>query len=182
MAETTTKLPIKTTDKQHETTAAPKVREWHPFEALRKQVDHLFEDFDKGVLPSPFTRSMFDAEPFWRREISWSGIPAVDIVERDKEYEITAELPGINESNIEVKLSNGMLSISGEKKEEREETKKGCHLSERHYGAFDRTFRIPEGVDTDKIEAHFKKGVLSVSLPKNGETQNSSKKIVIKSN
>ncbi|WP_029919697.1 Hsp20/alpha crystallin family protein [Nevskia soli] len=183
MAETATKLPIKTQDKSKEAAVpAGKSREWHPFEALRKQVDHLFEDFDKGFLPNTFTRPLFDIEPFWRREFTLNAIPAIDIVEHDKDFQITAELPGMDESNIEVKLSNGMLSITGEKKEEKEENKKNYHLSERHYGAFERSFRLPESVEADKIEAHFKDGVLTVSLPKDGEAQKSAKKIAIKTN
>ena len=107
-------------------------------------------------------------------------LPAVDVAEKDKEYEITAELPGMDESNIEVKLSNGMLTITGEKKEEKEEKKKDYYLSERRYGSFERSFQLPEGVDADKIEAKFTKGVLKVVLPKTAEAQKSVKKIAVK--
>ena len=123
---------------------------------------------------------MFDVEPFWRRELSFSGTPAVDITESDKAYEITAELPGLDEKNIEVKLANGSLTIKGAKQEEKEEKEKDYYLHERLFGSFGRSFRVPEGVDTSKIEATFNKGVLTVKLPKSAEAQKAEKKIEIK--
>jgi HSP20 family protein len=93
--------------------------------------------------------------------------------------EITAELPGLDQSNIELKLSNGMLTIKGEKKQEIEE-KKNSYLSERHYGAFGRSFQVPQDVDKAKIEASFSKGLLTVTLPKSAEAQKSAKSIAIK--
>jgi HSP20 family protein len=122
---------------------------------------------------------VFDIEPFWRGEISWGKAPAVDVVEKDKAYEITAELPGMEEKDIEVKFADGVLSVTGEKKEEKEEKKKDWYLSERRYGSFQRAFRVPEGVDADKIEATFKNGVLTVSLPKSPEAIKREKKIPI---
>jgi HSP20 family protein len=105
---------------------------------------------------------------------------AVDIVEKDNAYEVTAELPGMDEKNIEVKLDNGGLTIKGEKQEEKEEKRKGYHLQERRFGSFERYFAVPEGVDTDKIEASFKKGLLTVTLPKKPEAQKPAKKIDVK--
>jgi HSP20 family protein len=93
---------------------------------------------------------------------------------------VTAELPGMDEKNIEVKVSNGDLLIKGEKEEEKEEKKKDYYLQERHFGSFERRFRVPEGVDADKIEASFKKGVLTVTLPKTAEAQKAEKKIAVK--
>lgn len=106
--------------------------------------------------------------------------PAIDLAEKDKEYEITAELPGLDEKDVEIKLSNHSLTIKGEKKEEREEKQKDYYLSERRYGSFHRSFQLPEGVDADKIEATFAKGVLTVRLPKTVEAQKAEKKISIK--
>jgi HSP20 family protein len=80
----------------------------------------------------------------------------VDINESEKVYEISAELPGLDEKDIEVKLSHGGLMIKGEKREEREEKKKDCYLHERHFGPFERNFRLPDEVDADKIEASFR--------------------------
>ena len=114
----------------------------------------------------PSRRVGFGMEPFWRGEVAWGGAaPVVDVVEKDKEYEITAELPGLDEKNIEVKLSDDVLTIKGEKKEEKEEKQKDYYLSERRYGSFQRSFRLPDGVDAEKIEARFKNGVLTLSLP-----------------
>ena len=153
--------------------------EWRPFEGLRREIDRLFEDFQWGSFRSPFGRSLFDVEPFWRGEISWGKAPAVDVVEKEKAYEIAAELPGLAESDIDVKFSDGVLSIKGEKKEEKEEKKKDSYLSERRYGSFQRSFRVPDGIDTDKIAANFKNGVLTVTLPKTPEAVKSEKKIPI---
>ena len=124
--------------------------------------------------------SLFDFEPLWRREAVWEAAPAVDIAESEKAYEITAELPGMDEKNVEVKVANGNLTIKGEKQEEKEEKKKDYYLHERHFGSFERSFEIPEGVDADKIEAKFKKGVLTVTLPKKPEAQKPAKKIEVK--
>lgn len=178
MAEAVTKLPVKTEGKPEE--RAPAVHSWRPFESLRREIDRLFEDFDPGLWRSPFRRSMFSAEPFWRREVSWAGVPAVDITETEKTYEVMAELPGMDEKNVEVKVSNGNLTIKGEKRDEKEEKKKDYYLNERHFGSFERQFRVPEGVDVDKIEASFKKGVLTVTLPKRPEAQKPEKKINVK--
>jgi len=89
-------------------------------------------------------------------------------------------LPGIDEKDVEVKLSNGTLTIRGEKKEDREERERDYYLSERRYGSFTRSFHVPEGGDTTRIEAAFAKGVLTVTLPKTSEAQNSEKKIAVK--
>lgn len=82
-------------------------------------------------------------------------------------YEVTVELPGILEKDIAVKFADGTLTISAEKHEDREEKKANYFLSERHYGTFERSFRVADGVEADKVEANFKNGVLKVMLPKN---------------
>jgi HSP20 family protein len=109
-----------------------------------------------------------------------TAVPAVDVAESEKGYEITAELPGMDEKNIEVKLVNGTLTIKGEKQEEKEEKKKDYYLNERRFGSFERSFAVPESVDEAKIEAAFKKGVLTVTLPKKAEAQTPAKKIEVK--
>ena len=173
MAEAT-KLPVKTEERK-----TPGFATWRPFETLRHEIDRLFEDFDDGMWRSRFGRPMFDLQPFWSRGSTWTAVPAVDIAETDKAYEITAELAGMDEKNIEVKFADGVLTIRGEKKDEKEEKKKDYYLSERRYGSFQRSFAVPDGVDTDKIEAHFKNGVLTVTLPKTVQAQKSEKKIAI---
>ncbi len=169
--------PAKAEAKPVEARATPEP--WRPFETLRREVDRLFDEFDRGSWPFSLRRSLFDVEPFWRRAAPWGTLPAIDIQETDKGYEIAAELPGITEKDVEVKVSDDMLTISGEKKETKEEKREGSYLSERRYGAFERSFRIPDGVDADKIAASFAKGVLTVTLPKKAEAQKPVKKIAI---
>jgi HSP20 family protein len=178
MAEAATKLPVNTAETKAGRPAAP--AEWRPFESLRREVDRLFDEFNVRSWHTPFGRTAFDVEPFWRGAISWGRAPAVDIVDKEKLYEIVAELPGMDESNIDVKFSDGTLTIKGEKKEEKEEKKKDYYLSERHFGSFQRSFHVPNGVDADKIEANFKNGVLTVTLPKTAEAAKSEKTIAIK--
>jgi HSP20 family protein len=123
---------------------------------------------------------MFGMEPFGRRELTWGRAPVVDVAERENEYEITAELPGMEEKDIELTVSDDVLKIRGERKEEKEEKNKDYHISERRYGSYQRSFRLPEGVDDSKIEAKFKNGLLTVTLPKTAEAQKKSKKIEVK--
>lgn len=175
MAEAATKLPVKMTGKEAAKPAAPSG--WHPLETLQKEVDRLFRDFNRAW---PLSRSAVDFEPLWQMDVNWGAVPAVDVAEKDKAFEITAELPGMDEKNIDIGVSGGMLTIKGEKQEEKEEKKKGYFLSERRFGSFERSFRIPVGVDTDKIDARFKKGVLTVTLPKKPEAQKPEKKISVK--
>ncbi|HUI20981.1 MAG TPA: Hsp20/alpha crystallin family protein [Methylocella sp.] len=172
------KLEVKT-EKKATTMPAP-VGQTAPFEALRREIDRLFDNFHEGAWRLPFGRPVFDLELLWPRGTGWAIAPAVDVTEKEKEYEITAELPGMDEKDIEIKLSNGTLTIKGEKKEEKEEREKDYYLSERRYGSFLRSFRVPEGVDAAKIEATFAKGVLTLKLPKTAEAQKAEKTIAIK--
>jgi HSP20 family protein len=173
MAEAATKMPVRNEGK-----TADRPTEWRPFEGLRREVDRLFEDFQLGSWRLPFGGGLFDVQPLWRGEIGKA--PTVDIVDTDRAYEITAELPGMDESNIDVKFADGTLTIKGEKRDDKEEKKKGYYLSERRYGAFQRSFGVPDGVDADRIEAHFQNGVLTVTLPKTPQAQKTEKKIAIK--
>jgi len=175
MAEPVTKLPIR----QEKAKASPSLPAWQPFESLRDEIDHLFDDFGRGLW-QPFRRSLFAAEPLFRRGPMQGTMPVVDVVESEKAYEITAELPGMDEKNIEVKVADGILTIKGEKQEEKEEKKRGYYLQERHFGSFERSFEVPESVDPDKIDATFKNGVLTLTLPKKAEAQKPSKKIDVK--
>ena len=176
MDENASKVPV-TEEKAPERSTESQT--WRPFESLRREVDRLFEDFDRDLW-RPLRRSAFDVEPLWRRQLKWGGAPAVDVVETDNAYGLTADLPGIDEKNIEVKLTQGGLTIKGEKQEEKEEKKKDYYLHERQIGSFERHFALPEGVDTDKIEASFKNGVLTVRLPKKPEAIKHEKKIEVK--
>ncbi|MFC2974597.1 Hsp20/alpha crystallin family protein [Azotobacter bryophylli] len=152
----------------------------HPLERLRRQIDHLFSDFNRKALRSPFGRNLFEGEPLWSRELFSQGIPAVDISDKGDFYELSAELPGMDEKDVQVRLANRVLTIKGEKKEEKEDRKKDSYFSERYYGSFQRSFNLPEVVDTDRIEATFKKGVLTLNLPKKPEAVAAEKTIEIK--
>lgn len=179
MADPATKLPIKT-----ETTPATqptKAAEWQPFEALRNQVDRLFHDFQTGFMQAPFFRPLPDIESFWRRDFGFNVTPAIDIVEKDKAFEVTAELPGLDVKDIDIQLANGTLTIKGEKQEQKEEKTKDRYVSERRYGSFRRSLQVPGSVDADKIEASYKSGILTVTLPKSPEAQKSQKAIPITS-
>lgn len=143
-----------------------------PWRAFRGEMDRLFDRFAKGFGFPSF-------EPFSTSEVD-VALPAVDLTEDDKAYKVTAELPGIDEKDIDVTVSGGMLVVKGEKKQEKEEKDKNYYLSERSYGSFQRSFTLPEGVDEDKITANFSKGVLTVLLPKSADAQKAQKKIEVK--
>jgi HSP20 family protein len=175
MADPTSKVPVK-----NEKSPAAMPQMLRPFESLRREVDRLFDEFDGGFWRSPFRSPFFDLAPFRRAEATFTAAPAVDVSETDKAYQVTAEMPGMDERNIEVKVANGVLTIKGEKQEDVEEKKKEYYMRERSYGSFERNFQVPEGVETDRIEANFKNGVLSVTLPKSAAAQKAEKKIMVK--
>lgn len=143
------------------TTTAPDA--WRSF---RTEMDRLMDRFAGGFgLPS--LRRLFETEPLFRFDSAF-GVPnpAIDVTEDDAAYTVTAELPGMAETDIEVTLTEDTLTIKGEKKQEKEEKTKNTYLSERSYGAFRRSFTLPDGIDRDQIGAAFAKGVLTVTLPK----------------
>jgi HSP20 family protein len=146
-----------------------------PLETLRHGWDRAMESFPGSW---PFGKD-FDRSSFWHR-LSGNE-PVADVIERDDKYEIAMELPGVEEKNINVRLSDGLLTVRGEKHGEREEKRKDYYLSERSFGSFQRTFRVPDGVDADAVAAAFKNGLLTVTLPKTKEAQQREKRIPIKS-
>jgi HSP20 family protein len=105
-------------------------------------------------------------------------VPAFDISETEKEYMITGEIPGIDVKDLDITLLDGILTIKGEKKKETEDKDKNYHRIERHYGSFQRNFRLPAKVKTDKLDATYKDGVLKLTIPKAEVTK--PKKIEIK--
>ena len=135
----------------------------NPFSALQQEIDRLFEGFSRGFSGFP------------GREL----MPSMDLSETDKEIEITAELAGLEEKDIQLNVADNVLTIRGEKKNEREETEKDYHLVERSYGSFTRSVQLPDGVNPDSIKAVMSKGVLKVTVPKPAPAQ--TKKIDIKS-
>jgi HSP20 family protein len=174
MAEAASKLPVKT--ETSSSSQQVRMAEWHPFDSLRNQVDRLFRDFENGFLQTPFYR---DIDNLFRRDAGFSVSPAIDIAEKDKAFEVTAELPGLDAKDIDLQLSDGVLTIKGEKTEEKEERSKDRYVSERRYGSFRRSLQVPASVDADKIEASYKSGVLTVTLPKSAEAQKTQKTIPI---
>lgn len=146
---------------------------------LRDEMNHLFDEFFTGGerrAPALF-RGMEPAWwPAWR---AGALTPAIDIVDSDKEITMTAELPGMKEEDVEVVLRDDMLTVKGEKKSERKEEKENYFLAERRYGAFERSFRLPDTADADKIKASFADGVLTVTVPKKAEAKKAEKKIRI---
>ena len=131
---------------------------------LRGEMDRLFDRFATGF-GMPSLGRMFDTAPMLRTDYT-VPTPAMDITEDEGAYKVTAELPGMDEKDIEVALSDDVLTIKGEKTAETEKKDANTYLSERCYGAFQRCFVVPDGVDGDKIAAAFAKGVLTVTLPK----------------
>lgn len=138
-----------------------------PFLRLRREVDQLFDDFfgGSGIARWPGDQRL--------------SLP-LDVSETDKEITVTAELPGVDEKDIEVALADDLLTIRGEKKVEKEHKSDNVFMAERSYGSFSRSLRLPFGVDEDKVEAKFKNGVLTITLPKPPEVQQSIKKIEVK--
>src|SRR3972149_3462333 len=134
----------------------------------------------RGYWHVPFRRSAVDVEPIWRGDIGLGATPAVDIVDKDDAYKLTAELPGVDERQVEIRFARGTLTVKGKKDEELDDADQDHFVSERRYGDFHRSFRVPDGVDPDKIEASFKNGVLSVTLPKTAESRRKQKKVEIK--
>ena len=109
---------------------------------------------------------LFESDGDNRLSLAWS--PVTDVREDENGLNVSVELPGLSAEDVNVSVENGILSISGEKKEEKEEKDSEgiCHLTERRYGSFERTFRLPRGVDSDKVKAKFENGLLSIDIPK----------------
>ncbi len=139
-----------------------------PFRALQQEVDRLFNDFTTG----------FPATGLW----NGNGQLAikVDVAETEKTLEVTAELPGVNEKDIDVSVAGEMLTIKAEKKSDKEEKTKDYHLVERSYGTFERSMRLPFKADPAKVEAKFEKGVLKLVVQKPVEAQTKTQKIEVK--
>lgn len=141
---------------------------WQPLARVRSEFDHLLDDF--------WTRPM--GLNLTRRMQALSG-PALEFKDKETEFELIAEIPGMKAEDVEIKVSDGMLRLSGEKREEHEEKKEGYIFSERRYGKFERAIELPQGIDHDKISANARDGVLSVHLPKSPAAIERERKIPI---
>lgn len=181
-------------------TGAPESKEGerHPMLELQEEMNRTFENFWSRMNRSMpgFARSETGASGpavpgtgnggalgfgFPGPGFPWNGaMPRADVVETEDGVEVTLELPGLDEGDIEVSLTDDVLSVKGEKKVERQDSKKGFYLSERSYGAVHRSIPLPPGVDTEKAEASFRNGVLSVKLPQSEEARSKVRRIDVK--
>ncbi|MFZ1101533.1 MAG: Hsp20/alpha crystallin family protein [Hyphomicrobiaceae bacterium] len=140
------------------------------FSAMRDDMDRLFERFEHGWprWPTVFSRD------------ERLTVPELDVRESTDAITVEAELPGVDEKDVTVTLANGILTIKGEKKQEKEEKAASYHLTERSFGSFDRSIRLPDTIDDAKVEAKFDRGVLKVTAAKKPEAVKAERKIEIK--
>jgi HSP20 family protein len=136
------------------------------FERMRRDMDRLWDSFFEGGL-----RRGTEGEGEW--------LPSLDVAETKNELVVKAEVPGMEPKDIDISLSDGVLTIKGEKKQEKEEKEADYHLVERSYGAFTRLVRLPKEVQSEKISASYKDGILKVTLPKSEEAKKKEIKIKV---
>lgn len=143
----------------------------NPIVSFQDEVNRLFSDFFGDL-----------ALPSWGRgsETALKVTPAMDVVETDKEFKLTAELPGMDVKDVQITVANGYVTIKGEKKQESKEEKEGYFRQERVYGSFQRVISLPDTANFDKAEASFSKGLLTIAVPKNAGAQTKERKIDIK--
>lgn len=139
-------------------------REDHPFDLLHREINDLFDTYCHG---------------FGLRERWPAASPRFEVSETDDEVRVKAELPGMDEKDVEVTLDENILTIRGERKEQREEKKRNYQVSEMSYGSFQRSFPLEAVVDRDKATAKFKHGVLTLTLPKTGTAKTARKHIPV---
>jgi HSP20 family protein len=132
---------------------------WDPF----REIENMFDRYTRAVgWPRSGSQEIMATG-------DWS--PRVDIAENDKEFVIKAEIPEVKKEDVKVSVDNGVLTIQGERKQEKEEKGKKFHRVERYYGSFTRSFTLPENVDESKIKAAFKDGMLNLQIPKTAEAK-----------
>jgi HSP20 family protein len=141
---------------------------WRPFSelsTLRREMDRLWDSF-------------FGERPFPRiREREWA--PSLDVSETKDNFVVKAEVPGMDAKDIDISLTGDILTIKGEKRQEREEKEEDYHLVERSYGGFSRSVRLPAEVESGKIKASYKHGILKVTLPKSEKVKAKEVKIKV---
>ncbi len=152
-------------------TRTPVVRRADPLASLRHDVDQMMRQLWRGAPLQGLD---------WPRvgSIGWAA-PAIDFTESDTRYMIAAELPGLEKTDLDISVQDGMLVLSGEKRSALDETQDNIHVSERRYGEFQRAFSLPPDAVDSKIDAHFENGVLTITIPRSVEKVES-KKIKIK--
>jgi HSP20 family protein len=190
MAKRVTKVPVKKKKTTRKNSKAKKLLAksgeiMTPLATLREEVDNIFDRFaeDWPGLPSLFGKGWTYPVADLERRIKLPKLeltPRVDVSENNDFYDIAVELPGMSEKDIEIVLDDDSITLKGEKKLEREVKKKNYHVSERSYGSFQRTFRVPNGVDHNKVEASYSNGVLNISLPKTEIAKKNKRSIEVK--
>jgi HSP20 family protein len=136
------------------------------FEQLRREMDELFDNFGSGIsLAAPGLGSGLSLK--------------TDVAETEDALTVTAELPGVEEKDVEVTFDGDLITIKGEKQQKREEKKEAYHLKERSWGSFERVIAVPFHADPDKVTANFEKGVLKLVVPKPPEAKKAVKKIAV---
>ena len=146
-----------------------------PFQSFRTEIDRVFDSFFSGG-GFPSLTSFRQGLPSAPQAMT----PTLDVKENEKEIVVKADLPGMDEKDINLTIHNGVLSLRGEKKSEHTDERENYHVMERSYGSFQRSIRLPDTIDEDKVDARFDKGVLTVTLPKRPELVSTQKKIEIK--
>jgi HSP20 family protein len=136
------------------------------FERMRREMDRLWDTFFEGGLRR-------------RTEEGGEWLPSLDVAETKNELVVKAEVPGMNPKDIDISLSDGVLTIKGDKRQEKEEKEADYHLVERSYGSFIRSVQLPKEVQSDKISASYKDGILKISLPKSEEAKKKEVKIKV---
>lgn len=150
----------------------PVTRE-HPLGRIHQEIDQMFDNFFRG----------FPLSPFRQMDQTWMGgmmMPKVDIAEESKHYTINVEVPGVEEKDIDVTVADGTLTIRGEKRHEQEDRDKQYHRVERGYGAFQRMISLPHDANEEAVEARFKNGILTLTVPKTPGAKPAGRKIAIK--
>ena len=147
-----------------------------PFASFRHEMDRLFDDFFAPTEPRSFAGPAVGAQGGGGLGV-W---PSLEVAETDQAYTVTAELPGIDPNDVEIDLRENALSISGEKRSERNEENGGRRYSERSFGRFERTIPLEAEVDADRVEARCENGILKITLPKNEKARDKSRRIEIK--
>jgi HSP20 family protein len=143
-----------------------------PLQALRNDLDTLFDEF----LAPGFDRR---SSPRWFGRSESGFIPSADVTENDREVRVSMEVPGVEEKDVDVEIDGNSLIVRGEKKKEVTTEKEDYRHYERSFGSFQRVIPLPEGLEEDRARARFKKGVLTVTVPKSGEERRSRKRIEI---
>jgi HSP20 family protein len=139
-------------------------RPWREMDVLRREMDRIWERFS-GERPGELAAG------------EWS--PSLDVSESEDRIVVKAEAPGMDPKKIDISLSNGVLTLKGEKKREREEKNENFHLVERSYGSFSRSVRLPAEVAEDKVKANYKDGILTITLPKTEKAKERAIKIEV---